>query len=437
MVTSMTSLFNCSPADVTLERVRELVGQDLPESLTLEYKARYSSSLVKSVAAMANTYGGLILVGVADQAGPDRLAGVPEQAVVQIVNACHEQLEPPWQPEIVPVPLTGDAAAPYVLVIRIDPARAPRPLLISGAAPIRLHGRNATADRARLAQLFGESPVPLRGAGRRLPPPELPATRDGSSSADFIVRSGLRIPVDEAASWRPLSDRAVDALASALSNSPLHKVLLHWCTDMGLRGFTPFHRSGFNRARHARLVWLASAREEGLHPVEAIAVAELPASYGAAASSLQFTLDVIIRANAYLATIIPPGTTHGTGSYRLPVSSLSATLDSLLTALTDRDVIIALASMAGIDPFIMPLPTNLDFVTGPAVGDLLRPEGLQQIPGAGPSHGANLLTNPTLDLTETTERQAQLKDWLQQIALDAGLSGMENLLTDPRDHAEP
>jgi hypothetical protein len=58
-------------------------------------------------------------------------------------------------------------------------------------------------------------------------------------------------------------------------------------------------------------------------------------------------------------------------------------------------------------------------------------------PGAGASHGANLLTNPTLDLTETTERQAQLKDWLQQIALDAGLSGMETLLTDPRDHAEP
>jgi hypothetical protein len=57
------SLFACSAADVTLERVRELVGQDLPESLTLEYKEKHSSSLVESVAAMANTYGGLILVG--------------------------------------------------------------------------------------------------------------------------------------------------------------------------------------------------------------------------------------------------------------------------------------------------------------------------------------------------------------------------------------
>lgn len=153
-VTSTMSLFACSPADVTLGRVRELIGQDLPESLTLEYKERYSPSLVKSGGAMANTYGGLILVGVTDQAGPGRLAGVPETAVVQIANACHEKLEPPWEPEIIPVLLMEGATGLYVLIIRVDPARAPRPVLIDGTAPIRLHGGDATADRARLAQLL-------------------------------------------------------------------------------------------------------------------------------------------------------------------------------------------------------------------------------------------------------------------------------------------
>lgn len=243
-MTSTTSLFDSSPADITLERVRELVGQDLPESLTLEYKERYSSSLVKSVAAMANTYGGLILVGVTDQPGPDRLAGVPEQTVVQIVNACHEQLEPPWEPEIIPVSLTAEAAAQYILVVRIDPARAPRPLLINGAAPIRLQGRNATADRNRLAQLFSESPLPPRGIGRRLNPPDLPTTDDGTPSADFVVRTGLLIPVDDAAAWRPLSERAVGALAGALGNSPLQQDLLSWCTHMGIGGFKPFIAQG-------------------------------------------------------------------------------------------------------------------------------------------------------------------------------------------------
>jgi Putative DNA-binding domain len=265
VVTSTMSLFACSPADVTLERVRELVGQDLPESLTLEYKEKYSPSLVKSVAAMANSYGGLILVGVTDQPGPGRLAGVPEQALVQIVNACHEQLEPPWQPEIVPVPLTAEAGGRYILVIRIDPARAPRPLLISGAAPVRLQGRNATADRSRLAQLFSETSALLQGGGRRLNPPDLPAAADGTPSADFVIRTGLLIPAGDTATWRPLSERAVGTLADALNNSPLQQVLMGWCTHMGIGGFDPFHRSGFNRARHARLVWQgASARSPSI-----------------------------------------------------------------------------------------------------------------------------------------------------------------------------
>lgn len=84
--------------------------------------------------------------------------------------------------------------------------------------------------------------------------------------------------------------------------------------------------------------------------------------------------------------------------------------------------------MAGIDPVIMPLPANLDFVTGLDVSDLLQTDGLAKIPGAGPSRGANLLTNPTLDLAKPQDRKIQLDDWLQQIALDAGLSGMESLL---------
>jgi hypothetical protein len=350
--------------------------------------------------------------------------------VVQIVNACHDRLEPPWEPEIIPVALTGDAAGLYVLVIRVDPARAPRPVLTDGAAPIRLQGRNATADRSRLAQLFSESPRLTRSAGRRLLAPDLPSTSEGEPSADFIIRAGMLIPVDDAATWRPLSERAVEALASSLNSSPLQTCLLRWCTDMGIDGFSPFHLSGFNRARHARLAWLAAVRDKSLHPVEAIAAASLPDSYGIATSALQFTLDVIIRANPYLTAISPPGTALSAAEpYRLPVDRLYETLDTLMAALTDRTVTTALAGMAGIDPVIMPVPLSMDFVTGPIVRDLLQPAGLVPIPGAGQSHGANLLANPTLDLADPRERELQLDDWLQQIALDAGLSGMESVLS--------
>ena len=60
--------------------------------------------------------------------------------------------------------------------------------------------------------------------------------------------------------------------------------------------------------------------------------------------------------------------------------------------------------------------------------ELLHLDRLTVIPDAGPSHGANLLANPTLDLTMPKERESQVDDWLQQIAMDSGISGMEELL---------
>jgi hypothetical protein len=171
---------------------------------------------------MANSYGGLILVGVTERNVPDRITGVPEPTIVQIVNACHQKLEPPWEPEIIPVALPGTDGL-MVLVIRVDPAKAPRPLLIGGAAPIRLHGRNAVADLPRLTQLVNETAPQTVATGLRLPPAELPLRGDGQEAADFVLRTGMFVPVDASATWSPLSERGVKAFTDALNNSPLHR----------------------------------------------------------------------------------------------------------------------------------------------------------------------------------------------------------------------
>jgi predicted HTH transcriptional regulator len=51
---------------------------------------------LKSIAAMANTYGGIILVGVNDRAadGEDRVVGVDAQSTLdQIVSGCYEKFD--------------------------------------------------------------------------------------------------------------------------------------------------------------------------------------------------------------------------------------------------------------------------------------------------------------------------------------------------------
>lgn len=406
------------------------MDQDLPESLTLDYKEQFAPSLVDTVACMANTYGGLVLVGVTDNA-PRQIVGVPEPTVTQIVNACHDTLEPPWEPEIIPVPIASSDL--FVLVVRVDPSRAPRPLLIQGRVRIRLQGRNATADRARLAQLFSESPMAPGPVSASITPPQLPRNQDGLPTVDFMMRSGLSIPVDEVAAWRPLSDRGVDRLTDALNTSRIRYTLsgstqrLHADTRIN-----EFHRRGFNRARDVRLVWQGVLFPHVPYPFEAIATAHLPGVYGAPATGLQFILDVQDRARKTMAAVgLPP---EAIQARRISVPDLYLLLDAIVNTLTDPTLVAVLADLAGIDPAIVPQPAILHLFSEVDIHELLDLTDLHPIPDVGISRGANLLADPALDLANADERRSQVDNWLQQIALDAGLRGMEDVLA--RYHQE-
>lgn len=434
-VTTPATLFASSAADITLGRVRQLVDQNLPEGLTLEYKEAYDRSFVKSVAAMANSYGGIILVGVKDGAGVDRLVGVDEEVIVQIVNACHDSLEPPWEPEVVAVPL-DDESGKLVLVVRVDPARAPRPVLLNGSAPIRLQGRNATADRSRLATLFAETATVTAGTRQVLQQPALPTKADGSSDADFILRSGFWLPLGEAAGWRPLPESGVDELRDALNRSALGHMLGSWAGRLGISDLVGFDRIGLNRARKARLVWRTVPPGWGFHPIEAIAQLDLPEPRGAAATSASFTVDIVMRVGAYYEgakekgwpLIVP---------WLMTAADLLEVIGGLVGGLVDGQVVQVLADIAGVDPVIVPQPPEVHLLTDRAVGDLLSLEGLAAIPDAGNSHGANLVADATLDLSDPDDRQLQVDAWVQQIALDAGLRGMEGVLARLRQARDP
>jgi predicted HTH transcriptional regulator len=64
-VTSPFSLFACPASEVTLDRVRDLLDQTIPECLRLEYKQQKPRDIAKAVAALANTYGGIVLMSLA------------------------------------------------------------------------------------------------------------------------------------------------------------------------------------------------------------------------------------------------------------------------------------------------------------------------------------------------------------------------------------
>jgi len=331
-MTSVMSLFSCAVSDVTFERVQELVQQGVPESLTLEYKQQYTDRIPTSIAAMANTYGGIVLVGVAE-GGANRLVGVQEDTITRIVNACHG-LEPPWQPEIVPVQLP-DRPDTFILVVRIDSAQAPRPLLQRGAAPIRLHGRNSVADRSRLESLFGQASVAQNISRFQVPAPQISYdSSSGEPEADFIVSTGLATPLSNDAAWRPLSERGVDNLASSLNGSPLCDRLQTWNREIAREQFRPFSLAGLNRSRHARLSWRSEPDLQGVYPIEAVATASIPETYGQNASFLQFTVVVTVRESAFRRVL--DGTNAQAAT--IEVDDLRGLLQDLCVTLINRDL---------------------------------------------------------------------------------------------------
>ncbi|MEV4374612.1 ATP-binding protein [Nonomuraea sp. NPDC049637] len=434
VVSLIQALLHAAPTQVTMDRIRQLVKLVGPEAPTVEYKADMAQSIAAAVAALANTYGGLVLVGVSDRRV---ITGVKEKTIEAVAEHCHSKIEPPWVPDIVPVPM-DDGSGRFVLVLRVAPGLTPRPLLVDGAAPIRSHSTTHPASWQQLAALFAENDMRAQADPWSTQRPDIPVGAGGTDErVDLVLRSGLNIAVDPRAAWRPLGEQHADRLAEALSHSLLPAVL----SDLVSLGADcgPFERRGHNRSRVIRLYWQAPApdRTRGLPvPVEALLTAEVPGGYGHQATHLRVHLDVTTRLahwDALQEAEWQPvsGRTKPPAEQRLmSIEALELVIGAMISTLVDERVVGALAGLAFVDALTIAQPRVLHMVTSRPIPQVLDTRGLTQIPGAGNSTGVHMLADPGLDLADPEQRHGQVRSWLIQTALDAGLLGMEQRLRD-------
>ncbi|NIL49721.1 hypothetical protein HBK87_03760 [Streptomyces sp. 2BBP-J2] len=159
----------------------------------------------------------------------------------------------------------------------------------------------------------------------------------------------------------------------------------------------------------------------------------LPEVYGSTSTALMatVTIDVIARVRRYADSI------EAEQDYRYPVPNLADLLDGLLQTFVDPIVVTEIARIADIDTALVGQPRELHLVADRQVKELLHPTGLREIPDAGASAGGVFRANPSLDLRVAAERQEQVDDWLRQLGLDAGLTGMEDLVESYRAKTTP
>src|SRR6266487_1882650 len=158
----MTALLDPTLRSLDRETLIGFLRQRVRENLNLEYKRTWNQRSLESVAAMANTYGGLIFVGVARDARDSELpalepSGVDAALREAIVNQCYMKLQPPFAPEVLTVELSDDLV---VLMLRIYPERAERPVVLDGKVWVRLETRNAAATREQIRSLL-DSGTPI------------------------------------------------------------------------------------------------------------------------------------------------------------------------------------------------------------------------------------------------------------------------------------
>lgn len=151
-------LYTAPAVEVDYELVRAFVlnaeaANLFSESLIFEVKEkRDKSNVAEAVAALGNTDGGVVLVGVKDKdaTGEDPIVGVPKSEHDAVASNLHA-LIPEAMPEIIPVAIPGGDR--LVLVLRVDADAVPHPVMVSGKVLFRIPGHSVPADRRRVLDL--------------------------------------------------------------------------------------------------------------------------------------------------------------------------------------------------------------------------------------------------------------------------------------------
>jgi len=102
-------MFTLKPEEVNFEKIKSFCEEQIPEGETIEYKGDFPSNLEKSISAMANTYGGIILIGVE----ADKIKNTPNPSIngikpekgleERVTSICLRNIYPPYSPPIVKV----------------------------------------------------------------------------------------------------------------------------------------------------------------------------------------------------------------------------------------------------------------------------------------------------------------------------------------------
>lgn len=128
----MKTIFNASQGDkITFDQIKDFCALKIPENERLDYKRDLKKDVLKHIAAMINTDGGIILVGVPDEKdenGKRSLPGTPigipieQKPTEKILNWCYTTFQPYFCPDIWEIETNDEKSVVVLIKISKDAA---------------------------------------------------------------------------------------------------------------------------------------------------------------------------------------------------------------------------------------------------------------------------------------------------------------------------
>src|ERR1700675_3164387 len=134
-------------------------AERMQEGYLLDFKALWNDTALKAVAAFANTYGGILVIGVSDKDGrADEIVGVPSQrhelkTRIASMIASNISPTPPYEIRDVVFP---DGSGRHLCIVRVRKGTNLFLLTKKGESPVYIRNENESvpADAARLQALL-------------------------------------------------------------------------------------------------------------------------------------------------------------------------------------------------------------------------------------------------------------------------------------------
>jgi hypothetical protein len=209
--------------DITPDQIRQLLLAGGIESERMEFKREFGDgkNVLRTIAAMANGVGGMIVIGITD-GGDERnreFFSIDPETAECLVNLCDTLLDPPFAPQI--FELIIDEAR--VLAVRVEPTEPiVRPVVVregaAGAVYVRRGGSTRKASPQEIRRLFaqdGAKPVLAARTGPILRP-QIPNTWHTNRDIDLALQVTYedRHPHGSGSLSTDVKEQLVDRLSS-------------------------------------------------------------------------------------------------------------------------------------------------------------------------------------------------------------------------------